>query len=40
MLWAQLLVALTGLLIWLFFSPHWHAEEGAALDRKREFPTF
>ncbi len=31
-------MALTALLIWLFFSPHRHAEEAAALDRKREFP--
>ncbi len=38
--WAQLAVALIGLLIWLFCSPHRHAEEGAALDRKREFPFF
>jgi hypothetical protein len=36
---AQLAMALAALLLWLFFSPHRHAEQGASLDRKREFPS-
>jgi hypothetical protein len=36
---AALAMALAGLLIWLFFSPHRHAEQGATLDRTRKLPS-
>jgi hypothetical protein len=32
-------MALAGLLIWLFFSPHRQAEQAAKLDQTREFPS-
>jgi hypothetical protein len=33
---ASLAMALVGLLIWVFFSPHQHAKQGASLDRTRK----
>jgi hypothetical protein len=40
---ASLAMSLAGLLIWLFFSPHRHAEQGQirkiALDRTRKHPS-